>query len=47
MVDRAREVRRDPRTPYVIGALGLAVLAGVAFTWWRNSNNGCCEEEEA
>lgn len=46
MVDCAREVRRDPRTPYVVGALGLAVLAGVAFTWWRNSHNGCCEDRE-
>jgi hypothetical protein len=36
----SRAIRRDERTPFVAGAVGLAVLAGVAWCLW--SKSGCC-----
>lgn len=36
----SRAIRRDERTPFVVGAVGLVVLAGVAWCLW--SRSACC-----
>jgi len=36
---RAQRIRTDARTPYVVGAIGLAVAAGLAFVLWRRGKD--------
>ncbi|HEY8991515.1 MAG TPA: hypothetical protein VIM46_06035 [Luteolibacter sp.] len=36
---RAQRIRADARTPYVVGAIGLAVAAGLAFVLWRRGKD--------
>lgn len=38
-----RSFRREDRTPYLLGAVGLAVLAGAAWCLWSRSS--CCRSE--
>jgi hypothetical protein len=44
VVSNSRALRRDERMPYVVGAVGLAVLAGAAWCLW--SRFGCCARDE-
>jgi hypothetical protein len=37
-----RAIRRDPRAPYVVGALGLALVATLVWATWRQSR---CDAE--
>jgi hypothetical protein len=42
-----RAIRRDPRTPYVVGALGLALVATLVWATWRQCRcdaEGCRRE---
>jgi hypothetical protein len=45
-----RAIRRDPRAPYVVGALGLALVATLVWATWRQcrcGEEGCDREREA
>lgn len=44
VVSSSRSIRRDERTPYIVGAVGIAVLAGAAWCLW--SRFGCCSRNE-
>ena len=41
-ISGTRTIRRDQRTPYVLGAVGVAALAGVAWFAWQKLSDGCC-----
>lgn len=45
VVSSSRSIRRDERTPYIAGAVGIAVLAGAAWCLW--SRFGCCSRNES
>lgn len=45
IVAGSRSIRRDERTPVVVGVVGLAVLAGAA--WLLCSKFGCCSRDES
>ncbi|MFD0892858.1 hypothetical protein KBB96_15660 [Luteolibacter ambystomatis] len=36
----SQNIRKDQRTPYVLGAIGVAALAGVAYLAWQKFSNG-------
>ncbi|MGC4016317.1 MAG: hypothetical protein QM755_17605 [Luteolibacter sp.] len=36
----SQNIRQDQRTPYVLGAIGVAALAGVAYLAWQKFANG-------
>jgi hypothetical protein len=40
LVSGTRQVRQDQRTPYILGAVVVAALAGVAFLAWQKFSNG-------
>ncbi|WP_338289127.1 hypothetical protein [Luteolibacter sp. LG18] len=40
LITGSRTLRRDQRTPYVLGAVGVAALAGVAWLAWQKFSGG-------
>jgi len=42
----SRAIRRDPRTPYVVGALGLALVATLVWATWRQCGDDAGGREE-
>lgn len=41
LADSSRNLRRNERTPYVLGAIGVAAIAGLAWFAWQRCSHGC------